>query len=180
MIYVTADLHFGHNQPFLYGPRGFNSIEEHDETIIALWNDFIKPTDTVYILGDCIMNDNESGIDKMLRLNGQLFIVLGNHDSLARKHLYDIYFDTLGYAIPITYKHYNFFLSHYPSLVSNYDSDKPLKSRVINLCGHCHTNDPYHDWDKGLIYHCELDAHFNMPVSLDEIIQHVKEKINEN
>lgn len=34
MIYLTSDLHFGHNKEFLYKPRGFNSIEAHDEQII--------------------------------------------------------------------------------------------------------------------------------------------------
>lgn len=33
-IWFTSDLHFGHNKSFLYEPRGFNSIEEHDATII--------------------------------------------------------------------------------------------------------------------------------------------------
>ena len=33
-VYITSDLHFGHNQSFLYEPRGFSSIGEHDRVII--------------------------------------------------------------------------------------------------------------------------------------------------
>ena len=34
MIYLTSDTHFCHNKDFLYEPRGFQSIEEHDEAIV--------------------------------------------------------------------------------------------------------------------------------------------------
>ena len=34
MIYFTSDLHFGDDKGFIYKPRGFNSIEDHDNTII--------------------------------------------------------------------------------------------------------------------------------------------------
>ena len=41
-IYITSDLHFGHQQSFLYEPRGFNSIEEHDKVIIENIYSFIS------------------------------------------------------------------------------------------------------------------------------------------
>lgn len=34
MIYFTSDLHFGHDKDFIYKSRGFNSIGDHDNTII--------------------------------------------------------------------------------------------------------------------------------------------------
>ena len=37
-IWFTSDLHFCHDKEFLYKPRGFNSIEEHDTAIIQNWN----------------------------------------------------------------------------------------------------------------------------------------------
>ena len=37
-IFVTSDLHFGHDRGFLYEPRGFSNIEDHDEAVIANWN----------------------------------------------------------------------------------------------------------------------------------------------
>ena len=42
---------------------------------------------------------------------------------------------------------------------------------MINLCGHSHTKDRYADINKGLIYHVEVDAHDNTPVSLEQVIQ---------
>lgn len=180
MIYVTSDLHFGHNQPFLYEPRGFTNIQEHDETIIKNWNEVMRPEDEVFVLGDTMLNDNIHGINMWNQLNGLKYVVRGNHDNNTRITLLEECPNTiiLGYAYVIKYHKYNFYLSHYPSLTSNYDYDKPLKARVINLCGHLHTKDKFADTDKGLIYHVELDAHDNKVVPLDTIITEIKEYIN--
>ena len=187
MIYFTSDLHFNHSKDFIYNPRGYSSIYEHNEDIIAKWNSIIKSEDVVYILGDLMLGDNFQGVLCLGRLNGKLKIIYGNHDTDARKKIYsgewlndctDI--EILGYSSMLNYKGYHFYLSHYPTLTSNLDNDKPLKSRVINLCGHSHTKDKFSDWDKGLIYHCELDAHNNYPVPIDIIIEDIKEKINES
>ena len=87
--------------------------------------------------------------------------------------------DVGKWADMIKYGKYHFYLSHYPTLTSNLDQDKPLKARIINLCGHTHKLNEFIDWDKGLIYHCEVDAHNNSPVVLDWIIQDIKRKIGE-
>ena len=41
-IWFTSDTHFGHIKDFLWSPRGFYSIQEHDEAIIHNWNEVIK------------------------------------------------------------------------------------------------------------------------------------------
>lgn len=179
-IFCTSDLHLGHNQPFLYESRGYASIEHHDENIVRIWNENVRPDDTVIILGDLMLNNNNGGINKLRRLNGHKMIILGNHDTQAREELYENLWDTevLGYAMPFRYQGYSFYLSHYPCLVSNYDADKPLKRRTIALAGHNHTKDKWCDWDKGLIYHVEWDAH-GKPILLDDIITDIKEKLGE-
>lgn len=180
MIYLTSDLHLGHHQPFLYEPRGFKTIEEHDQQIVKNWNEVIKENDEVYCLGDIMLNDNKNGINLWNQLNGQKRIILGNHDTDSRIELLSDCCNTtiLGYANVLKYQGYHFYLSHYPAIVSNYDANKPLKIRTINLCGHTHTKDKFSDIDKGLIYHCELDAHNNYPKPIDEIIQDIKEYLN--
>ena len=80
---------------------------------------------------------------------------------------------------PFLSRYLRFYLSHYPTLTSNLDSNEPLKARVINLCGHSHTQDRWADWDKGLIYHVEMDAHNCYPVLLDDIIEEIKNKVEE-
>ena len=71
-------------------------------------------------------------------------------------------------------------MSHYPTITSNHDYNKPLNKRLINLCGHTHTKDKFADWDKGIIYHVELDAHNNTPVNIEEIIKDIEIKLGGN
>ena len=54
MIYLTSDLHFNHMNILKYEPesRPFSSIEEMNEVIIQNWNEVVKISDTVYVLGD--------------------------------------------------------------------------------------------------------------------------------
>ena len=176
MIYITSDLHLCHNKTWIYYERGFQSVEEMNETIVNNWNSMITNEDDVYILGDLMLEDNDRGMELLRSLNGKLHIILGNHDTPARQELYKELSNVVEmcYATVLKYKHYNFYLSHYPTLCANFDTDKPLKARVINLCGHTHTKDRFADMDKGLIYHCEMDAHNCNPILLDIIIQDLK------
>ena len=175
-IYITSDLHFGHDKYFMYSPREFDTIQEHDETIVKNWNSIIDDTDTVFVLGDIMLGDNENGMKCLRQLRGHIRIVLGNHDTLTRINLYQSVptISIAGYADVIKYRKYHFYLSHYPTLTDNFDGDKPLKARTINLCGHSHTQDRFVDMDKGLIYHVEMDAHNCFPVLLDDIIEDIK------
>ena len=77
----------------------------------------------------------------------------------------------------IKYKNYNIFLSHYPTLTANHDNGKSLKHKTINICGHSHTKDPFADWDKGCIFHAELDTNNNKPWLLDDIIKLMEDKV---
>lgn len=178
-IYLTSDLHLCHDKPFIYEPRGFKTIQEMNNAIIENWNSIVSMDDDVYVLGDLLLNDNEKGIQLIKNLKGNIHVVLGNHDSNSRMLLYmDCYnINQVEYGIPLKYNGYHFFLTHYPTLCSNYDTDKPLKKKMINLCGHIHTKDRFHDFDKGIIYHVELDAHDNKPVLIDNIIEDIKDKI---
>jgi calcineurin-like phosphoesterase family protein len=81
-----------------------------------------------------------------------------------------------GYAMPLRYKHYEFFLSHYPTVTDHYKEGESLHNHVIDLCGHTHTDDRFADFDNGLIYHVELYAHDNRPVRIDQIIEDIKDK----
>lgn len=177
MANVRPPFWLGHNKSFIYEPRGFKTIEEHDETIIQNWNKLVSWNDEVWLLGDVMLNDNESGIRKLNQLAGKIYILAGNHDSTNRIQMYANVRPTIltmGLAYILKYQGYHFYLSHYPVLCSNNDSDKPLKQQMICLCGHKHTTDKFCDMDKGVIYHVELDCQGNKPVLLDDIIEDIK------
>lgn len=179
-VFITSDLHLGHDRSFIYEPRGFKSIEEHDEEIIKRWNSVIDAGTEVYCLGDLMLGNNDHGLECIKKLNGNIHVIRGNHDSDTRMKLYG----TCPNIVEIVegkflkYKKYHFYLSHYPCLCGNFDEDKPLRERIVSLCGHQHSKDPFVDWDKGLIFHCELDTRKDCsPWDLDEIINKIKDNL---
>ena len=177
-IWFTSDLHFGHNKDFMYTPRGFNSIEEHDETIIKNWNETVSPNDDVYILGDLMLGNNEYGMSCLNKLNGNLHVIYGNHDTDDRISYYGLFsylLDLVGHSERLKIGKYYFYLSHYPTITANYDDDKPWAKHLINLHGHTHSKDKFYN-DNPYMYNVSLDAHNNYPVSIDEIIKDIKNK----
>jgi calcineurin-like phosphoesterase family protein len=76
-VFFIADLHLGHINMALH--RGFSSVEEHDEYVIAKYNSVVHKRDVTYILGDVTM-EKSSPYPLLDRLNGVKHVVLGNHD----------------------------------------------------------------------------------------------------
>ena len=179
-IWLTSDLHFNHDREFVWGARGYCCVQDMNEAIIEHWNAIVAPEDDVYVLGDlCLggagMNDENQKLIE--RLNGRIHIILGNHDTPARIKMYCFCKNVVEapkYADMLSYKGYHFYMSHFPTMTANLDEDKPLKARVINLCGHSHTTERFSDFDKGLIYHVEMDAHESYPINIDDIIEDIK------
>lgn len=84
-IFFISDTHFGHANMLTFinydgtRMRPFSSVEECDELMIENWNKLVKPTDTIYHLGDIIYHcKNRDEI--MQRLNGEKILIKGNHD----------------------------------------------------------------------------------------------------
>ena len=178
-IYITSDLHFSHNREFLYGPRGFASIQEHDEAVIARWNETVQEDDDVYVLGDLMLNDNEHGLECLRQLNGRLHLVRGNHDTDARWKLYSELENVVEMynVIIFKYRKYHFYLSHFPTLTGNLEKES-LHQCTLNLFGHTHDKRHFFE-DRPYMYNVSLDAHNCVPVLLDDIIEEMKAKVQE-
>jgi calcineurin-like phosphoesterase family protein len=59
--------------------RGFETVEAHDEHVIAQWNSVVSKRDVTYVLGDVTM-EKPGSYPLLDRLNGLKHVVLGNHD----------------------------------------------------------------------------------------------------
>ena len=175
MTWITSDFHFGHNKDFIYGPRGYTNIYEEAEDLISKYNSVVNWDDTVYILGDCMLNDNKFGLSCLRRLAGEKYLIPGNHDTEDRIQLFKDYgiFKDIQFGYRLKYNHWTFLLNHYPIITENYQD----RHKVISLCGHSHTTDPFLHWQSGLIYHCEVDAHNGYPVSVDQIEMDIRQKL---
>lgn len=180
MIYFTSDLHFGHDREFIWGPRGFQSSFEHDETIIKNWNKLITEEDEVYILGDLMLGDNAAGRKKLAQLRGKLHIIWGNHDTEPRKQIYSTLHNVVqvhGYADILKYKGYTFYMSHFPTMTANLEAES-LKRGTLNLFGHTHQQTNFYQ-DIPMMHHVGVDSHNNTPVSIEQIIQDMNDKASE-
>ena len=177
-IFLTSDTHFGHQPEFLWKPRGFSSVEEMDEAIIENWNKVVPKDGITYLLGDTMLNDNAHGLECFKRLNGQIFLIYGNHDSDARKNLLftELSGKMLGgwYAWLIKYGKLSIYMSHYPTLTANYD-DKHFSQHVLSLHGHSHQRTNWLDPKNPFLYHVGLDSHNNTPVHIDEVITDIRQ-----
>lgn len=89
-IWFSSDTHFLH--AMVAKLRGFAGSEEHDEAVIARWNQLVRPVDLVWHLGDVGLANETRVLERAARLNGRKQLVTGNHDPCwaghrdARKH----------------------------------------------------------------------------------------------
>ena len=185
MIFLTSDLHFNHDREFVWKVRGFNSVQEMNETIVKNWNSVVRSNDDVYVLGDLCLGgggpealaENKALIES---LNGRLHIIRGNHDTEPRVRMYATcanVVDIIKWADMIHYKGYHFYLSHFPTLTGNLEKES-LRQCTCNLFGHTHQTTNFH-LDMPFLYHVGVDSHNCYPMNLDDIIEEMKAKVKE-
>ena len=81
-IWVTSDTHFHHRNILVYeaASRPFKDRDEMNEALIHRWNGKVGPNDVVFHLGDFAFAGRQKVAEIASRLNGQIFLLLGNHD----------------------------------------------------------------------------------------------------
>lgn len=127
-IYFISDLHLGHDSiPKYSGPLrgGVTTVEDHDDWIVYQWNSVVRPSDTVYVLGDVAFTP--SGLVRAGRLNGNKYLIMGNHD-----HFNVRLYEEQGFKVlsGLVYFH-GYWLSHAPV------HPEELRGRK-NIHGHVH------------------------------------------
>ena len=148
MNYFISDTHF-FQQKLLYdqsfSKREFLLLDDLHETLIKNWNKQVKPSDTVYHLGDIAFvaakkQAYQAVLELLLNLNGHLIFVKGNHDSrnlfkyLAENEKNFVFYDV---GVLLKLNHYQLYLTHYPlSLDKN--------QKILNLHGHLHHKMVHH------------------------------------
>ena len=177
MIYFTSDTHFNHDREFIFGPRGFKNITEANETIIKNWNEIVKPDDDIYVIGDFFLGTDIDFVKEALKtLNGNIYLIIGNHDTPAKIKIYKESANVVEivWATQIEYNGRKFYLSHYPTLTADLNSN-PDKC-VFNLFGHTHSKEKFYE-DRPYMYNVAVDAHDNRPVSIEEVFTDIQNEI---
>ena len=144
------------------------------------WNETVDADDDVYVLGDLMLGNNDIGVHYLNQLNGNIHVVLGNHDTPIRRALYkaDVYrVVEVKWAIMLNYKKHHFFLTHFPCLTGNLEKES-LKHMTLNLYGHTHQQTNFYN-DMPYMYHVGVDSHNGYPVLIDTIIEEMNMKVKE-
>jgi calcineurin-like phosphoesterase family protein len=87
-IFLTADTHFYHTNILKVRPQ-FSTIADMNQHIIDQWNKTVKPSDTVYHLGDVAMW-KPINLDVVKHLHGHKILIRGNHDNFSNG-IYEFY-----------------------------------------------------------------------------------------
>lgn len=179
MIWVTSDQHFFHDRPFIYEPRGFKTIWEMNEALFNRWNEVVGLNDTVYMLGDFMLMNDEEGIKLLKRLHGRIHMILGNHDTDTRQKLYESCWNVeeVALAARFNYKKYHFFATHYPCFTGNLEKES-LKKCTCNLYGHTHQQTNFFN-DIPYMYHVGVNSHDGYPVCMEDVVTQMNDKFEE-
>jgi len=79
--FFTGDHHFGHESIIRHRTRPFANAAKMDEVMIANWNAVVRKDDRVIHVGDFAFKGDPKRLTKIFSaLNGQKFLVIGNHD----------------------------------------------------------------------------------------------------
>lgn len=124
--FVISDTHFGHANILTFkdndgnNVRTFDNVDEMNETMIDNWNSVVNDCDTVYHLGDVVIN--KKALSMLHRLKGRKILIKGNHDIFKLKDYTEHFQDIRAYKI-IANKKYNtkYVLSHIPVHPNTFD-----------------------------------------------------------
>lgn len=170
--FFVSDTHFGHSNIIRYSSRPFNDVNEMNEGLIENWNRTVKPDDVVYHLGDFAFMPLDPFKKVLNRLNGKIWVVLGNHDRVItdnqRALLLHGKIARIDNYLEIKAAGRSFVLFHYGQRVwhrSHHSS--------IHLYGHSHGSLPPFGLSVDVGVDCKEITSEYRPVSVDEVIKYM-------
>ena len=163
-IWFTADLHFLHPKIVDICNRPI-SVEEHDEWLLSHINEMVDKKDTLYILGDVSMASKAKTEKILHRMNGEKYLILGNHDKNIR---HSTIFKDIW-----TRRNFNFNSPSYPNIHIVLDHF-PLASWERKVYGsfhlHGHTHGRFDNTKNGLSFDIGVDNNNYLPLNLGEVM----------
>lgn len=134
-VFFTSDTHFTHANIIRFCSRPFKNVEEMDETMIANWNRVVSENDIVFHLGDFCMGGSSKWTNVLNRLNGKIYLIIGNHDMKNLKQSCSDRFEKVAMQMYIEVDKQKIYLNHCPFLCYG-----GAYRDTWQLFGHVHTN----------------------------------------
>lgn len=136
--FYIADWHYGHANIIPFDNRPFKSLLEMDEMLVERWNSAVTPGDIVYVLGDMFWCGMQDAIRVLKTLNGQKFLIRGNHDRCNDGRFLREFVKVTEY-LEVTDQNRRIVLCHYPI-----PCFKNHFYGTYHLYGHVHNSFEYH------------------------------------
>lgn len=137
-LFFTSDTHFGHSNIIKFCSRPFKDVHEMNEVMVRNWNEVVKPGDTVFHLGDFAFGGSQLWSNMLDKLNGDIHLVLGNHDMKNLRQGYMSRFKSVSHQQVLRVGDRFVYLNHYPFLCYGGTYRNP-KQVVYQLFGHVHS-----------------------------------------
>jgi calcineurin-like phosphoesterase family protein len=152
--FIISDTHFGHANILKYEPMRKVWLGDYpDRRLCELWNETIRANDTVLHLGDYVWKGEE--IERYTKkLNGQKYLLRGNHDRGAQIYLNNGFLEVIDYKSKGEAAYHiaqvdglRILFSHYPIISDGFDYvywrtlSKVFEEEEcdINIHGHVHS-----------------------------------------
>lgn len=133
--FFTSDTHFNHANIIKFCNRPFKDVEQMNDVMIANWNSVIGKDDTVFHLGDFCLGGAAEWTKILDRLNGKIYLIMGNHDLKNIRQGFISRFEHVAMQMRIEIGKKRIYLCHYPFLCF----EGSYKDDVWQLFGHVHT-----------------------------------------
>lgn len=184
MLWLTSDLHLGHDKAA--AARGFASVAEHDNALLAALAGAVAPADDLFVLGDVAFGDKERAAELLAAVPGRKHLILGNHDrqhpangTTHRAHAGDFrgVFESVQLATVLRHDGVKLLLSHLPYDGDQEDEERLVQWRLRDLgapLAHGHLHDAVRFRRSALgtpMVHVGVDAWGLGPVALPEVIE---------
>ena len=184
-VYFTSDTHFYHSNIIGFCKRPFKNVEDMNETLIENWNRVVGQDDIVFHLGDFCLGGSHEWAKILNRLNGKIYLILGNHDLKNIRQGYASRFELTSMQMHIEVDKQKIYLNHYPFLCYG-----GAYRNMWQLFGHVHTSKNNTGKDASRLdmifptqYDVGVDNNDFTPVSFEQvkrIIQKQVEQTNKN
>ena len=181
-VYFTSDTHFNHTNIISYCQRPFKNVDEMNERIIANWNEVVSEDDIIFHLGDFCLGGAAEWTRLLDRLNGKIYLIMGNHDRKNIRQGFKDRFEHVAMQMHIEVGKQRIYLNHYPFLCF----EGGYKD-VWQLFGHVHTRKNNTGIDAGRLqylyptqYDVGVDNNNFAPVSFEQVKRIIDKQVEQS
>ena len=181
--FFTSDTHFNHANIIKFCNRPFKDVEQMNDVMIANWNSVIGKDDTVFHLGDFCLGSAAEWTKILDRLNGKIYLILGNLDLKNIRQGFISRFEHVAMQMRIEIGKKRIYLCHYPFLCF----EGSYKDDVWQLFGHVHTRRSNSGIDAGRLlylyptqYDVGVDNNNFTPVSFGQVKRIIDKQVEQS